>query len=80
MKTLTTALFATALMITSNAALANDDTIVTGVSSVNLSAEVDAQLFPTDLPLSIGDRVNYSIDNSPVSKEVKAELFPQYNS
>ncbi len=81
----TKAMIATTLLtglLTSTAAFADldDHIVITGVSSANLSAAVEAELFPTDQALPAGERINYSIDSSPVSEEVKAELFPDTNS
>lgn len=74
-----TSVLLTGLLSTSTAYADLDDGIViTGVSSANISAEVDAQLFPTDLALPLSERVNYSIDNTPISAELDAELFPDY--
>lgn len=85
MKTKTTALIATTLLtglLSSSAAFAalDDNKVITGVSSANLSAAVEAELFPTDQALPLGERVNYSIDNSPISEALDAELFPDTNS
>jgi len=84
MKTRTTALFASTLLtglLSSGVAFADadDNIIITGVSSINISNEVDAELFPTDQPFSLsGSRVSYSIeDDEPISAELDAELFPQ---
>lgn len=85
MKTKTTALIASTLLtglLSSSVAFAalDDDKVITGVSSANLSEAVKAELFPTDLPLPLGERVNYSIDNTPISEALDAELFPDTNS
>lgn len=82
----TTALIALTLstgLLSSSAVFADadDNLIITGVSSANLSAAVEAELYPTDQALSASDfRVNYSIDNSPISEELDAELFQETNS
>jgi len=85
MKTLTKSLIAATLLtglVSGNAmAAGNNAEVITGVSSANLSTAVEAQLFPTDQPVAVSEgRVNYSIDNSKISAELDAELFPITNS
>jgi len=52
------------------------------IDTTPISAELDAELFPTDQPTYPGiadDKVNYYVESAPISAELDAELFPDYN-
>ena len=74
--TLVAALFA------GSSAIADQASITRVSESVPISRALDAELFPTDQShynWMSDDRVNYSVENAPISAELEAELFTDWD-